>query len=453
MIAVTLLFINGEKIGLIPANTSPGYVTRLFNNDYVHTIDLQVNDWDTFINNPNEKYVNCTVVIDDETYSQVGLRIKGNNSRRLTEEYGLNRYSLKLEFDHFTKGQSYYGLDKFSLDASFQDNSYLKTFLTYDMMSYMNVPTPLCSYVNVTVNGQPWGLYLAIEEPEEAFARRNFGDNYGKLYKPDYQSLNAENADIDLRYTDDNFSSYDNIFRNAKFDITDADKKRLINSLKKLSEGNDLDKIINMDTVIPYFVVQAFVINPDSYLGPTGHNYFLYEENGVLSILPWDYNLAFGTYCLGMTDPISDPNVLINYPFKTPWTGDTMINRPLFHQLMKDDEAFKKYCSALDTFIADYIESGQYEATIRESVKMIAPYVKNDATAFCTYEDFLTATDTLTEICRLRGESLRGQLMGKYPSTLKEVSENPDLGVNASMIDIKDLGDFDDLKQAQERIK
>ena len=30
--------------------------------------------------------------------------------------------------------------------------------------------------------------------------------------------------------------------------------------------------------------------------GHTGHNYFLYEENGVLSILPWDYNLAFGTY-------------------------------------------------------------------------------------------------------------------------------------------------------------
>ena len=40
-------------------------------------------------------------------------------------------------------------------------------------------------------------------------------------------------------------------------------------------------------------------MNWDSYLGHTGHNYFLYEENGVLSILPWDYNLAFGTYALG----------------------------------------------------------------------------------------------------------------------------------------------------------
>ena len=24
------------------------------------------------------------------------------------------------------------------------------------------------------------------------------------------------------------------------------------------------------------------------------HNYYLYEEKGKLSIIPWDYNLAFG---------------------------------------------------------------------------------------------------------------------------------------------------------------
>ncbi len=126
-----------------------------------------------------EEYIPCTAVIDGEAFYQVGLRAKGNNSLRLTEEYGLSRYSLKLEFDHYVDGGNYYGLDKFSLDASFQDNSYLKTYLVYDMMAYMGVPAPLCSYAWVTVNGQPWGLFLAIEEPEEAFARRNFGPDHG----------------------------------------------------------------------------------------------------------------------------------------------------------------------------------------------------------------------------------------------------------------------------------
>ena len=67
--------------------------------------------------------------------------------------------------------------------------------------------------------------------------------------------------------------------------------------------------------VLRYFTVQVFVMNWDSYLGHTGHNYFLYEENGILSILPWDYNLAFGTYALGMTNPI---NCLLYTSAQTP---------------------------------------------------------------------------------------------------------------------------------------
>ena len=164
-------------------------------------------------------------------------------------------------------------------------------------------------------------MFLAVEEPEEAFARRNFGNDYGKLYKPDYRSLNAENADVALRYIDDNPDSYPGIFENAKFKVSEADQKRVIEALKTLSTGENLETAVNVDEVLRYFTVQVFVMNWDSYLGHTGHNYFLYEENGILSILPWDYNLAFGTYALGMTDPIKDPNILINYPINTPAEG------------------------------------------------------------------------------------------------------------------------------------
>ena len=212
-LVLTGLLCFGEALGLRPASAAPGYASRLFDDGRVHTVDLRVEDWAAFLENaPAEEYIPCTAVIDGEEFYQVGLRAKGNNSLRLTEEYGLSRYSLKLEFDHYVDGGNYHGLDKFSLDASFQDNSYLKTWLVYHMMAYMEVPAPLCSYAWVTVNGQPWGLFLAIEEPEEAFARRNFGPNHGQLYKPDYRSLNAENADVALRYTGDDPAGYPNIF-------------------------------------------------------------------------------------------------------------------------------------------------------------------------------------------------------------------------------------------------
>ena len=124
-VLLTLLFMFGEQLGIPKASASPGYVTRLFDDSRVHIIDIQIEDWETFIENAeSEEYVDCTVEIDGEEFHNIGPRTKGNNSLRLTEEYGLSRYSLKLEFDHFLDGGNYYGLDKFSLDASFQDNSY-----------------------------------------------------------------------------------------------------------------------------------------------------------------------------------------------------------------------------------------------------------------------------------------------------------------------------------------
>ena len=120
---------------------------------------------------------------------------------------------------------------------------------------------------------------------------------------------------------------YPGIFGNAKLDPSGADRQRLVESLKVLNSGEDLETVVNVEQVLRYFVGQVFVMNWDSYLGHTGHNYFLYEEDGVISILPWDYNLAFGTYALGMTDPIRDPNVLINWPINTPAAGATMLKR------------------------------------------------------------------------------------------------------------------------------
>ncbi len=446
---MTFLLMNGQKLGLKTMSSSPGYEKRIFDRTKVHTIDIWIEDWEDFLSTASrEEYTPCTLLIDGEEFMNVGLRAKGNNSLRLTEKYGSRRYSLKVEFDHFQTG-SYYGLDKLSLDSSFQDNSYIKTWITFDMMEKMEIPTPLCSWVWVRVNGDDWGLFLAIEEPEEAFTRRNFGRNYGKLYKPDYKSLNAENADVHLRYTDDSFSSYDNIFQNAKFPINDEDKKRLIGALKILSTGENLESAVLVDEVLRYFTVQVFVVNLDSYLGKTGHNYFLYEKDGILSILPWDYNLAFATYSLGMPEPVNDATIYVNYPIHTPAAGEVMYKRPLYHNLMRNRDYFNKYLVYFDRLIKEYFESGYFEDFVRRTQEMIAPYVKRDPTAFCSYEDFLLGIETIRKFCMLRAESVRGQLSGQIPATIDGQAKDRSGFVDASQIQLEDMGEIEDLKNNQ----
>ena len=85
---------------------------------------------------------------------------------------------------------------------------------------------------------------------------------------------------------------------------------------------------------------------------------------------------------------------------------------------MKNRDYFARYHAYFGQLLSEYFESGRYEAVIRQAQVMIAPYVEVDPTAFCSYEDHLLAVDTLLEVCRLRSESIRGQLEGDYPCLL-----------------------------------
>ena len=77
---LTILLIFGEQLGIQKASSSPAYAKRLFDDSKVHTIDIQIENFDSFIKNAQlEEYTSCTVVIDGESFHQVGLRTKGNN--------------------------------------------------------------------------------------------------------------------------------------------------------------------------------------------------------------------------------------------------------------------------------------------------------------------------------------------------------------------------------------
>lgn len=177
-LVVTGVFLNAPSLGIQAASTAQGYESRLFDTSRVHTIDIVMDDWEGFLEGcTDEEYELCAVVIDNESYNNVAIRAKGNTSLTQVASYGNDRYSFKIEFDHYDSTISYHGLDKLSLNNIIQDNTYMKDYLTYQMMGYFGVDAPLCSYVYITVNGEDWGLYLAVEGVEESFLERNYGSD------------------------------------------------------------------------------------------------------------------------------------------------------------------------------------------------------------------------------------------------------------------------------------
>ena len=522
-VALTVLLMCGNALGIEAKTVEYGYATRLFDTSRVHAIDIVIDeaDWNKLIENAaDEEYQLATLVIDGDKIANVGIRAKGNTSLSSVANYGNDRYSLKIEFDHYVDGKNYYGLDKLALNNNIQDNTLMKDYLTYRMMAEMGVAAPLVSYAWVTVNGSDWGLYLAVEGVEESFLERNYGSDYGELYKPDSISMgggrgnggdfniedfandagitlpegfsasdgdgaaskpDAANGDtpmqsppsgtgqmtppsgasggfsgtapdmpdnggnggggsvmgaddVSLIYSDDDYASYSDIFDNAKTALTSADKNRLIAALKRLNEQSALEDTVDIDGVIKYFVVHNFVVNFDSYTGSMIHNYYLYEKDGVLSMIPWDYNLAFGGFTGG-----TDATALVNYPVDTPVSGGTVQSRPMLAWIFSSEEYTALYHEYFADFL-DFFDSGSFEALFDETVSLISPYAQRDTDGFCTYDEFLTGTATLREFCLKRAQSVEAQLEGAIPST--EDGQNADSSalIDASDLSVSDMG-------------
>lgn len=215
----------------------------------------------------------------------------------------------------------------------------------------------------------------------------------------------------DLIYTDDDESSYSAIFDNSVFDSTSTDRQRVIEALRALSEGEDLEQYINVDEMLRYIAANAVLVNLDSYFGTMEHNYYLYEEDGQLSILPWDYNLSFAGFQSGSAESA------VNFPIDTPASGVSMEDRPLISQLLAVPEYQEQYHAYLQEILDEYFNSGLFLSTIRTIDNRISPYIQNDPTAFYTYEEYQAGVEALKEFGLLRAQSIEGQLNGSIPST------------------------------------
>ena len=234
--------------------------------------------------------------------------------------------------------------------------------------------------------------------------------------------------DVKLRYIDDDPASYSNIFENAKTDITEADQARLIASLKALSAGENLEEVLDIDQVLRYFVVHNFVCNGDSYTGSMVHNYYLYEKDGQLSMIPWDYNLAFGTF------QSADATAEVNTPIDTPVSGGD--SRPMSDWMFDSPE----YTELYHRYFREFLETVDAASIIDAAAKLIAPYVEKDPSKFYSYEAFETGVETLKAFCRLRSESVMGQLDGSIPSTEAGQSAGASALVDASGLVLTDMG-------------
>jgi spore coat protein CotH len=298
-------------------------------------------------------------------------------------------------------------MKKFVLNNMFNDPSYMREYIAYDLLDEMGVATPQHSYVNVYVNDELKGLYLLVEFVNGDFIEKHFDNAEGDLYKPD-------GVGSDLQWINDDFASYSDVELKTNEDT--SDNGAFMNFVYEMKFG-DGESVIDHDSVLRYMSVSVALSNLDSYHGALDHNYYIYEQDNVFSMLPWDLNEAFGSFSRGC-ERADIRELYIDEP-----TDGPLADKPLIAHVFANNDNLDTYHGYLTELIEGPLSSSAFAARVAGISDLIDEHVANDPTAFYSYSQFVqnqTSTTSgfygLTSFIEYRVANMSQQLSGEIAS-------------------------------------
>lgn len=356
----------------------------------------------------NPIWVPADITFEGETWTNVGIRFKGNSS--LMSAWGSGNYKIpfRLDFDEFEDtypeidNQRFYGFKELSFSSGFSDSSLLHEKVAADIFREAGVPAAHTAFYAVYVDyGEGpiyFGLYTGVEVIDDTVIDTQFESNDGNLYKPEGDGATFAEGTF-------NEESFDKETNEEEADYSDI--QALFDALHDETRTTDpeawrtqLESVFDVDNFIHWLAVNTVIQNWDSY-GAMAHNYYLYNDptTGLLTWIPWDLNMSLSSNggmggsrmpmpggeaqmpvppeggVNGNGDVIMGP---MGGPDRNPVTleMDTVTDEwPLIRYLMDDTVYRTLYASYVEDTINGAFEPTKMAKTYQKWHDLIAPYV------------------------------------------------------------------------------
>ncbi len=308
-------------------------------------------------------------------WDNVRVRVRGGSARWWPKLHW--KFIFPQGHDFEAPAQLARPVDRFNLQGSYGDKTYLREILAYESFQAAGVASNQVFHVRLQQNGQFYGLYVFLEQPDDDWFARHGLDENGAHYKS-YAQAEAVGSEAELHWMyeketreNEDFSDLFEFLRGIH--QSDARLRR-----EYLFDHVDLPGMLN------YLAVQAIIHNNDH----VAKNYYFYcdtEGTGRWTIYPWDMDLTFGRNYLGAPD--QEWGLVLN---DTMWADiDRIRQRPLVspshplfgdrrHQkwdylwnrlidgLLQEPDFRQMYFRRLRTLMDALLVQGRYEARIDE---------------------------------------------------------------------------------------
>lgn len=359
------------------ADAKEGVYNAFFLKDALQEVRIQIdkNNLNYLLQNAvEEPYVMASsVTIGNTTVDYCGMRTKGNYTlyHSYHDNPGSDRFSFTVNFGKYInkagygEKQTFFGCDKISFNNFFFDKSMMKEFFSLMLMEEMGLPTPQFGLAKLYINDRYYGVYFMVEAMDTSVLEQHWNVDKSSLSsylcKPTgtnfhYADLSKDNAPL-WEWDQETYYEVEDMLPTAM----EWSRKLTNLSSGKDFDGNPIDvnseeyisllsNVLDLDEVVKYFATASWLCQLDNMF-INSQNYGLYiSPEGVATLLPWDYDLAFGCYYPSTAETTA------NYPLDVMYRQDQRSwgsehttsknfyrNFPLFYVIFQNDALMERY--------------------------------------------------------------------------------------------------------------
>lgn len=335
----------------------------LFQENNINTIEFWFKDdslWDKMASEyrlKTKNYFKVKCIVNGEEFGSTGIRFKGKHSYLFA---WTDKKPLKVKLNEF-EDQSYHGITKFNLANSFEDPSFQRDIQSLQILSEMGVPAPMASYAKVFLNGEYFGLYILIEQLDEAFLKRSFNEDSGPLFESEgFCPGDGMYFSLELKENKKNYH------RNELLEFI-----QFCRDSNEIRFFTELESRLNIDAFLKACAVDVYLGNLDSYVWGRCHNFYLYfDSTRKAHWIAWDYNLSFG------------------YDFKYERFYPIGLDRNMvLRRILTKEKYLKQYWTAIED-VSNLTSTRRFVRNVKETSRMIKSAVENDPNKFYSMDTF-----------------------------------------------------------------
>jgi spore coat protein H len=262
--------------------------------------------------------------------TQVGIRSRGNESRRLPYENGRYYKShFKVKFDEtfdmpaddpatVAQGKRRFaGLkalnfkwSRYNTWDTYANKSKINELFSFLLLGEIGVNSPRMSMgtLKFRIAGKEvnYGLYGIVEPVDKPFLKRRYGVSDGDLYKclyleltggPDLTEKSLEGDNVGVKNTDTNYRPQYDLQTNETTSDHSAlkDFVHQLNTLEGQQFVDYMDAYFDVESFIRYLAMGIYINNLDDYRFLANNYYLFFNTKGKTEFIPYDFDISLGT--------------------------------------------------------------------------------------------------------------------------------------------------------------